>query len=196
MKNTIFVCLVMVLLMAFDTQAAIHHNKVNKQKVLQIETAEMCLAKSIYFEAGSEPYEGKMAVAQVIMNRVEHPSFPKTVCGVVHQSSTKVVEKQTVRMCQFSWFCEPRKIIHYESDNWQQSAKVAKIFLTNEISYDRFTDTVLFFHEKHLPFNWKARYVSVATIGNHIFYRTKDGHERRNKEVFAHDRRNGSPARV
>lgn len=189
-------CLVMVLLMAFDTQASIHHNHKNRQNIVQVETAEMCMAKSIYFEAGSEPYEGKMAVAQVIMNRVGSSSFPKTVCGVVHQSTTKVVEKKTVKMCQFSWFCEPKKIIHYESDNWQQSVKVAKVFLTNEISYDRFTDTVLFFHEKHLPFNWKARYTKVATIGNHIFYRTKDAIQRRDKKVFADDRRDSEKAKV
>jgi len=185
----------MVLLMAFDTQAS-SHIQVKTIKVVQIETAEMCMAKSIYFEAGSEPYEGKMAVAQVILNRVEHPSFPKTVCGVVHQSATKVVENETVKICQFSWFCEPKKIIRYESQNWQESVKVAKVFLTGEISYDKFTDSVLFFHEKHLPFNWKAKYISVATIGNHIFYRTKDANERRSKEFLIINRRNSENFKV
>ena len=167
MKNTILMCLVMVLLMAFESQAATHHHNIHHSsvhKVAKVETDEMCLAKNIYYEAGAEPYEGKLAVAQVTMNRVEHPSFPKTVCGVVHQRNS--------RACQFSWNCSPIKAINEDSENWQQSLKIAKLFLTEDLSYVKFTDSVLFFHEKHLPFNWKEKYIKVATIGNHIFYRT------------------------
>ena len=144
------------------------------------DTEVMCLAKNIYYEAGAEPLEGKMAVAQVTMNRVEHPSFPKTVCGVVNQ---KVVRKSNSdweddkRTCQFSWVCQGRRIIKKESDNWQESLEIAKSFLTENKSYDKFEDDVLFFHEKHLPFNWKQKYTKVAVIGNHIFYRKKDAHQ-------------------
>ena len=137
----------------------------------------MCLAKNIYYEAGAEPLEGKMAVAQVTMNRVEHPSFPKTICGVVNQ---KVVKKSTSewdddkKICQFSWVCQGKRIIKKESDNWQESLEIAKSFLTEDKSYDKFSEDVLFFHERHLPFNWKHKYTKVATIGNHIFYRNKN----------------------
>ena len=140
----------------------------------------MCLAKNIYYEAGAEPLEGKMAVAQVTMNRVEHPSFPKSVCGVVNQNAIRKSNSEwddDKRICQFSWVCQGRRIIKKESDNWQESLEIAKSFLTENKSYDKFEDDVLFFHEKHLPFNWKQKYTKVAVIGNHIFYRKKDAHQ-------------------
>lgn len=144
------------------------------------DTEVMCLAKNIYYEAGAEPLEGKMAVAQVTMNRVEHPSFPKTVCGVVKQNAIRKSNSEwddDKRICQFSWVCQGRRIIKKESDNWQESLEIAKSFLTENKSYDKFEDDVLFFHEKHLPFNWKQKYTKVAVIGNHIFYRKKDAHQ-------------------
>lgn len=129
----------------------------------------LCLAKNIYYEAGAEPLAGKKAVAQVTINRTNHPAFPSTVCGVVHQRNK--------RACQFSWVCEPRKKIHYSSDNWEQSLMVAQMFLTDSYEFDTITSDTLFFHEKHLPFNWKNRYKRVATIGNHIFYRKKNANQ-------------------
>jgi len=135
-----------------------------------------CLAQNIYYEAGAEPLEGKLAVAQVTLNRVENPSFPKTICDVVHQKSTRIKTEwdDAKTICQFSWVCNPRKTIYKESDNWQESLEVAKLFLTENKYYDKFGSNVLYFHEKHLPFNWKERYQKVAVIGNHIFYRTKN----------------------
>lgn len=138
------------------------------------DTELLCLAKNIYYESGAEPTEGKLAVAQVTMNRVEHPNFPKTVCGVVKQQATvksKSEWEYDKKVCQFSWVCQGKKIIKKESDNWQESVMIAEMFLTRNTSYDKFQDDVLFFHEKHLPFNWKHKYTKVATIGNHIFYR-------------------------
>jgi len=64
-----------------------------------------CLAENIYYEAGYEPRDGKIAVAMVTLNRVQDPQFPKDICSVVKQ---KV--KST---CQFSWFCEHIKITQY-----------------------------------------------------------------------------------
>ena len=72
------------------------------QDVVTIKVREQqldCLAMNIYREAGHESFEGKVAVAQVTMNRVAHPAFPKDVCGVVYQKN-KVMERV---VCQFSW---------------------------------------------------------------------------------------------
>lgn len=68
----------------------------DKKKVVMREVE--CLAKNIYYEAGSEPREGMLAVAQVTMNRVKSNEFPRSVCGVVYQ--------QRKGVCQFSWVCE------------------------------------------------------------------------------------------
>lgn len=124
-----------------------------------------CLAKNIYYESGAESLEGKKAVAQVTLNRANHPSYPKSVCGVVYQRTTKT--------CQFSWVCDPQKSIKWASANWRQSLMVAEMFLTEEYYYDRIGGDALFFHTKQLPFTWDRKYKRVATIGNHIFYEKK-----------------------
>lgn len=155
MKNTILLCLALFSLLFVSVSQA-------QDKQL------MCLAKNIYYEAGAEPLAGKKAVAQVTINRSNHPSYPSSICGVVHQ--------RTKKTCQFSWVCEPRKPIKTASDNWQESLMVAEMFLTGSYEYDRLTSDTLFFHTKQLPFTWKRKYKQVAVIGNHIFYRTKAKH--------------------
>lgn len=129
----------------------------------------MCLAKNIYYEAGSESYDGKMAVAQVTINRSNNPRYPSTICGVVNQKY-KTPERT---ICQFEWVCNTRKAINTASANWQESLEVAKKFLTEGTTYDKFDENVLFFHAKSLPFNWKKRHIKVATVGNHVFYRPR-----------------------
>ena len=83
-----------------------------------------CLAQNIYYEAGYEPFEGKVAVAQVTINRAESGKFPSDICGVVYQKSS-LYEKT---ICQFSWYCEQptiRKPVN--SDAYEESMAVAKI---------------------------------------------------------------------
>lgn len=117
-----------------------------------------CLAQNIFYESLGEPYEGKLAVATVTMNRVRHRQFPNTICEVVYQSNS--------RGCQFSWTCGPKTkfnnvlyIKHYE---------IAENFLTNELKLDRL-DNALFFHATYVSPNWGfAR--KIEQIGNHIFY--------------------------
>jgi len=59
-----------------------------------------CLADAIYYEAGNEPVEGQRAVAQVVLNRVRHPAYPNSVCGVVYQGAARRTG------CQFSFVCD------------------------------------------------------------------------------------------
>ena len=66
----------------------------------------LCLAENIYFEARSESAAGRMAVALVTFNRVEHPNFPDTVCGVVKQTKYYPSGRIDLHSCQFSWYCE------------------------------------------------------------------------------------------
>ena len=61
--------------------------------------ALLCLTQAVYYEAGFEPLEGRRAVAQVVLNRMRHPAFPKSVCGVVYQGARDPV-------CQFSFVCD------------------------------------------------------------------------------------------
>jgi spore germination cell wall hydrolase CwlJ-like protein len=128
-----------------------------KQKVMrEVE----CLAKNIYYEAGSEPYNGKLAVAQVTMNRVKSNQFPRTVCGVVYQ--------KTKGICQFSWVCQdglqPRI-----GQAWKESLKIAENILINKRSYN-VVGGAKYFHATYVDPTWSNTKRMVAQIGNHIFY--------------------------
>lgn len=187
MKNdTLIVALVFAFLLGLIVMGSVSHNeqkdqivnneKQNSQpKVNQKEL--ICLAKNVYFEAASEPLEGKKAVAQVTMNRVKHAGFPKSVCGVVKQRTRSVELKKTI--CQFSWVCDGAKKVLVNSPAWGDSIQVAKLALTEKKVYDKFSSNVLFYHEKHLETNWNEHYKVVKVVGNHKFYRIKYANQRR-----------------
>ena len=115
-----------------------------------------CMAKNIYYEAAMEPFEGKLAVAQVTMNRTQSPQFPKTVCGVVYQKG------------QFSWVTEKVKGITNKYA-WEECMIVARKALTEYKLHDTIYRTnAMYYHNTSVNPPWKLRYVSK--IGNHLFY--------------------------
>lgn len=120
----------------------------------------LCMAKNVYFEAAMEPYEGKLAVANVVMNRVANPNFPKTVCGVVYQKD------------QFSWVGNVNEEIRNKY-MWEESLIVARKALTEPNIHDIISKTkVLYFHAVSVNPDWHLR--KVTQIGNHIFYAKND----------------------
>ena len=119
-----------------------------------------CLTKNIYYEAATESYEGKLAVAQVTINRANDPSFPKTICGVVYQ--------RTLGTCQFSWTCLKNLAINNKYA-WDESELVARKALTEPVLHDTIAkQNALYYHASYVNPGWKGRV--VAKIGNHIFY--------------------------
>lgn len=118
-----------------------------------------CLAKNIYHEAGRESMRGKLAVGQVTLNRVRHPGYPRTVCGVVHQTNSRV--------CQFSWVCENHRQIDYKSTAWRESTQAAYRVLMKQGKV--IGKNVLFFHATAIKPKWN--YQQVAVIGGHVFYK-------------------------
>lgn len=124
-----------------------------------------CLAKNIYHEAGSEPFEGKVAVAQVTMNRVESGQFPGDVCKTIYQKNI-VYEKV---ICQFSWTCDRvtgPKPIH--KVNYEQSMDAAKKVLLEGFRLPSLEDA-LYYHADYVNPGWRKE--KVAKIGRHIFYK-------------------------
>lgn len=125
-----------------------------------------CMAKNIYHEAAKEKYEGKLAVAQVTMNRVNDPDFPKDVCEVVYQK-TKYNQKTT---CQFSWTCFKNMVVK-DVYAWEESVLIARRALTEPILHDMIAKTnALYYHANYVNPGWNKKFV-VSRIGNHIFYR-------------------------
>lgn len=141
------------------------------QDVVSIKTREQqldCLAINIYREAGYEPFEGKVAVAQVTLNRVENGRFGKDVCGVVYQKN--VVMERVV--CQFSWYCDSthrNRPVNKEAYN--ESYEVAKKVLLEGFRLSVLKDA-LFYHATYVNPRWNLE--KIGTIGQHIFYKPKE----------------------
>jgi spore germination cell wall hydrolase CwlJ-like protein len=122
------------------------------------------LAQNIYYEAGYEPFEGKVAVAQVTLNRMESGKWPDDVCGVIFQKS--VIYDKVI--CQFSWYCENagvRKPVNPAA--YQESMAVAKKVLLEGFRLDGLKDAV-YYHADYVSPRWGKE--KIATIGRHIFY--------------------------
>jgi spore germination cell wall hydrolase CwlJ-like protein len=138
--------------------------------IVSIKTRERqleCLAMNIYREAGHENFEGKVAVAQVTMNRASHPSFPKDVCAVVFQKS--VVMDRVI--CQFSWYCDTaHKARPVNPKAYDESMAVAKKVLLEGFRLDVMKEA-LYYHANYVNPQWNLE--KIGTIGNHIFYRGK-----------------------
>jgi len=140
------------------------------QDVMSIKVREQqleCLAINIYREAGYEPFEGKVAVAQVTMNRVKNGQFGKDVCGVVYQKN--VVMERVI--CQFSWACDSvhrNRPINKEAYN--ESYAVAKKVLLEGFKLDVLKDA-LYYHATYVNPKWQLD--KIGHIGQHIFYRQK-----------------------
>jgi N-acetylmuramoyl-L-alanine amidase len=123
-----------------------------------------CLARNIYHEAGFESFEGKVAVAQVTLNRAASGQFPTDICEVVYQKS--VIYQKVI--CQFSWYCEqPTKMRPINSAAYNESYAVAKKVLLEGFRLDGLK-TALYYHADYVNPGWGKE--KVAVIGRHIFY--------------------------
>ena len=126
-----------------------------------------CLTKNIYNEAAFEPFEGKVAVAQVTLNRVESGRFGKDVCGVVYQKNV-VYEKI---ICQFSWTCiGGLSIKPIASAHWKESEEVAKKVLLEGFRLPSMKDA-MYYHADYVNPRWGKP--QISKIGRHIFYSEK-----------------------
>jgi len=123
-----------------------------------------CLTRNIYWEAASEPFEGKVAVAQVTINRVESGRFARDICGVVYQKN--VVYDRVV--CQFSWMCDgSSKTRPIYPAHWKEAEEVAKKVLLEGFRLPSIKNA-LYFHADYVNPQWNKE--KVAKFGRHIFY--------------------------
>ena len=153
-----------------------------------------CLARNIFYEAGSESTEGKVAVAMVTINRAQDPRYPQNVCGVVKQRTVTTVTKEiTVTktsniswlahnetetkttlvqkvVCQFSWTCMRVSTPRVDDPRWIESREVAEKIARNgypelQAKYDE----AMHFHAVYVKPGWKLP--RIGQTGNHIFYK-------------------------
>ena len=133
-------------------------------------TEVKCLATAIYFEARGEPEKGEIAVAQVVLNRLKNPAYPKTICGVVYQNKDKR------NQCQFSFACDgiPDRIT--EPEAWDESLSLARRVLNDEqANYLPDIGAATHYHAVYVRPDWARTMHKMERIGGHIFYKTING---------------------
>ena len=142
-------------------------NGYTSQDVMTIKVRESqldCLALNVYREAGYEPFEGKVAVAQVTLNRVNSNKFPRDVCAVVYQK-TRFTERV---ICQFSWYCDSKhRNRPVDDEAYEESYRVAKMVFLEDFRLESIKDA-LYYHADYVNPNWGKK--KVTKIGAHIFY--------------------------
>jgi len=152
----------------------------NKFQALEAEKAEMqkvrvvtsddrarqlrCLTQNIYWEAASEPFEGKVAVAQVTLNRAANGNFPGDICAVVYQKN--VIYSKVV--CQFSWYCEgTHRVKPIYQPLYRESEEVAKKVLLEGFRLPSLKNA-MYYHADYVKPGWGKK--PIVKIGHHVFY--------------------------
>ena len=128
-------------------------------------TALKCLSQAIFYEAANENRSGKLAVAQVVLNRLRHPAYPKSVCGVVYEGWNAPV-------CQFSFTCDGSLLRPMTGASWRESQDVAKAALAG--ATEKSVGSATNYHADYVTPRWAFILAKVQKIGTHIFYRFPD----------------------
>lgn len=168
-------------------QIAIPAEFIESPAVPEIDVDEMhCLAKNIYFEARGEMIRGKIAVANVTMNRVASSNYPNTLCGVVYQAKySKWWQEHKGRLvpirnqCQFSWYCDGKSdrlylttssgtVIKDNMNAWIDSVHIAEEAIRGNLN--DITQGALWYHADFVQPYWSTHYKEVTKVGAHIFY--------------------------
>ena len=122
-----------------------------------------CLTQAVYYEAAVEPLQGRRAVAQVILNRMRHPAYPNSVCGVIYQGS----ERQTG--CQFSFTCDGSLLRSPAANRWREAEAVARAALAGYVEPS--IGTATHYHADYVLPKWAFQLAKITQLGRHIFYR-------------------------
>lgn len=122
-----------------------------------------CLAQAIYYEAASESEDGQRAVAQVVLNRVRHPAWPDSVCGVVYQGPMRAGGG-----CQFTFTCDGALAFRPGGESWARARRLAAEALAGRVYAPAAQAT--HYHTWQVAPAWAPRLQQLMTLGAHIFY--------------------------
>jgi spore germination cell wall hydrolase CwlJ-like protein len=135
-----------------------------------------CLAQNIYYEARSSNLADQVAVADVVLNRVQDSRFPNTICGVVRQGKQKPSWKDPSKMvmvrnmCQFSWYCDGKSDYPTDKDAWVNAQQRAYMMMVHG-DFRGISQGATHYHAKYVSPSWARQFDLVGRIGVHIFYR-------------------------
>ncbi len=122
-----------------------------------------CLTEALYFEARGEPVEGQYAVAEVILNRVDHANYPDSICGVINQGTGRQFA------CQFTYTCDGRPEEIGDENAWHRLGHIARIMIDG--APRDLTAGATHYHADFVNPQWASLYPMTADIGIHHFYR-------------------------
>ena len=169
-----------------ETQKSLEIHPSNKKGPFFIEASVRCLALNMYYEARSQGTAGLFAVTAVVLNRVNDPRFPNTVCKVVYQGPTRESWKTRQHKdlpaserkyypiknrCQFSWYCDGKNDNPHNKKRYRELLDLSEAILYNEIPFIDITDGALFYHADYVTPRWVKTKQRTAKIEDHIFYR-------------------------
>lgn len=126
-----------------------------------------CLASAEYYEAGNQDEDGERAVAQVVLNRVRHPAFPRSVCSVVYEGSTKTTG------CQFTFTCDGSLTRQPDAEGWKRAMRVAEAALAGYVYAP--VGWATHYHADYVVPYWASTMAKNAVVGAHLFYRWAGG---------------------
>ena len=145
-----------------------------------------CLALNVYHEARSQGTAGIFGVTAVVLNRVNDPRFPDTICGVIYQGPTRESWKTRLHKnlsegeriyypirnkCQFSWYCDGKNDTPLNQEKYQEILDMIKAILWDELPFIDITDGALFYHADYVSPSWAKTKQRTTEIDDHIFYR-------------------------
>jgi len=142
----------------------------------EVHPQEYCLALNIYYESRGSNYADQVAVADVVMNRVEDTRYPNTICEVVKQGKQKPSWKDPNQMvmvrdaCQFSWYCDGKSDEPQDRNAWINAQQIAW-FMIWDRKHRGITEGATHYHAKYVSPRWAKDLQLVGRIGVHIFYR-------------------------
>jgi spore germination cell wall hydrolase CwlJ-like protein len=131
------------------------------------ERALECLTQAVYYEAASEGADGQRAVAQIVLNRMRHPGYPASVCGVVYQGSDRPTG------CQFTFTCDGSLARLPIQSLWKQAHKIAEQALAGKVFAP--VGHATHYHADYVLPYWADSLDKSVQLGRHIFYRLKGG---------------------
>ena len=129
-----------------------------------------CLALNIYHEARNQPTAGKLAVAQVTLNRVKHDRFPNTICGVVYQGYY-LNNNPIKHKCQFSWWCDGKSDKPKEIESWNYALMLARHMHEGVFDNIDVVKDATHYHAVYVKPYWTKEKKKVKVIADHIFYK-------------------------
>ena len=139
---------------------------------------EYCMALNIYYEARGSNFADQMAVADVVLNRVQDRRYPNSVCNVVYQGEHKPSWKTGLPVpirnrCQFSWYCDGKPDEPRDTDAWM-AARANAYKIMNYGEFRGLTEGATHYHADYVEPRWASSLQLVGKIGDHIYYRWSD----------------------